>query len=249
MRNGSGAITVAGRRWAPLALLGLIGLLLAGPASADVGATVPAPDECISAGLAEPAILHPVEMRHAGVRPLTPHHFHSQGVQGSFLFSALPEGCVPGFVRTAGAQIQMQKRDDRSVWLNVGAHNGNMEQPGNGERNVELGFGPIHAWPSYLFNECVGAQGWLKVQVVITTKVKDGTTQKVVGESRYVLPAKVHGSCKLARLSKRETANYKEEWGGSGSGEERRVLWRDAICLLCMSWSGGDSMWRPSSVI
>lgn len=182
-----------------------------------IAAGAPVEQECISAGLAEPAVTHQPEMHHAGLRPLTPKHWHSQGIQGAFLFSAMPEGCVPELVRTAGAEIQMQKRSDRSVWINVGARNGNMEQPGNDARNVELGFGPIHAWPDYFFNECVGSKGWLKVRVILTPKVKNGATHEVVGESHYVLPVKVHGSCKLARRSKEETASYKEEWGNQGS--------------------------------
>ena len=180
-------------------------------------------NECVQAGLAKPQVLHQPAMHHAGLRPLTPRHWHSQGTWGWFLFLPLPEGCSPGVIRAVTGQLQMQKRSNRSVWINVGAKNGNLDwkSPNEEGRAVMLGYGPDHAWPDYLFNECIGGKGWLKVRGILTLKVKDGSTHEVVGESRYTFPVTVHGSCKLARISKRETAGYKEEWGGQGSGSLR----------------------------
>ncbi len=181
-------------------------------ASADVGPE----QQCLDAALARPELLHTITMHHAGLRPLTPHHWHSQGTSGWFQLPALPEGCAPAVVRAVAGQIQMQKRTDRRVWINVGAKNGNLNW--KGPQFVNLYAGPNHAWPDYVFNECTGGKGWLKVRGVLNVKAKDGGSHDVLDERRYTFPAVVHGSCQLARTSKRETAHYKEEWGDEGSG-------------------------------
>jgi hypothetical protein len=110
----------------------------------------------------------------------------------------------------------MQKRTGRSVWVNVGNRNGDINR--KGDEFFRLEAAPNHAWPDFVFNECVGGKGWLEVRGVLTVKVKDASTRKVLAEQRYTYPAHVYGSCRLARTSKRETANYQEEWGkGSGT--------------------------------
>jgi hypothetical protein len=178
--------------------------------------------ECIEPGLAAPQVSTPIVMHHAGLRPLTPRHYHSQGTTGWFQVAPLPEGCTTSIIRTVVGQVQMQKRSDRSVWINVGFNNGNINWKSN--EIFELASGPTHAWPDYLFNECVGGKGWLKVRGVLVVKVKDSVTRQVVGERRYTYPAEVHGSCQLARYSKKATAHYQEEWGGSGSESYRRAV-------------------------
>jgi hypothetical protein len=178
--------------------------------------------QCMATALARPQLLHTITMHHAGVRPLTPHHWHSQGTAGWFQLPALPEGCTPAVIRAVAGQIQMQKRTDRHVWINVGANNGNLNW--KGPEFVMLYAGPNHAWPDYVFNECTGGQGWLKVRGILIVKAKDASTREVLSESRYIFPAVVHGSCQLARTSKRETAHYKEEWGDSGSGTFGRLV-------------------------
>lgn len=200
--------------WRQLALvLGYcVGLL--SPAS---GATAAESQTCLEAGLAKPGVVQPLAMHHAGIRPLTPGRYFSQGTNGVFLFGALPNGCAPTYVRSMDTMLQIQRRTDRRDWINVGAKNGDAEQPGNNERHVRFSSSPNHAWPDYAFNECVGGKGWLKVRAVLMVKVKDGETHEVLDESRYVFPAKVYGSCKAARQSAKATEDYEEEWGG-GSG-------------------------------
>jgi hypothetical protein len=190
-------------------MIGIGGLV----ASGSSASTAVSEQECIAAGLARPQVLHPFEMHHAGIRPGTPRLWHSQGTSGHLLFQAMPESCAPNVVRTAHASIQMQKHNNRKRWINAGAKNGNMELPGNEERAVLVSYGPTHAWPDYLFNECVGGKGWLKVRVALVVQVKDGESHQAIQQRRYVFPVKVHGSCKLARYSKKATAHYKEEWG------------------------------------
>ncbi|HSS34287.1 MAG TPA: hypothetical protein VLL27_13505 [Solirubrobacterales bacterium] len=198
----------------------IIAGLLAGLTVSMTAPSARAEDElgqtCVEAGLARPGALHAIEMHRAGLRPGTPGHYHSQGVSGVLLFGALPEGCVPSVVRTATAQIQMW----RGRWVNVGARHGNMEAPGNSERATKLFAGPTHAWPSYVFNECGAGGKWLKVRAVVGLQVKDSSSHAVLGAQRYVWPVQVHGSCRLARISKKQTASYKEEWG-QGSGRVR----------------------------
>lgn len=118
-------------------------------------------------------------------------------------------------IRSVAGQIQMQKRTDRSVWINVGAKNSNIDW--KSPEFFSLVAGPDHAWPDYLFNEYVGGKGSLKVRGILMVRVKDASTRKVLAEQRFTYPAEVFGSCKLARISKQETAHYQEEWG-SGSG-------------------------------
>lgn len=196
-------------------------LLLAGMSPAGASAEEPAPglgSQCIAAGLVRPTLLHPMTMRHAGIRPLTPGRYHSQGLAGWLGFAAMPEGCAPAVVRSAAAQIQMQQSSNRRGWVNVGNRNGNMEVPGNEERATRVLWAPNHAWPDYLFNECSGGKGWLRVRAIVTALVKDGATQQRLGARRYVFPARVRGNCKAARASQQATADYQEEWdGGSGS--------------------------------
>ena len=199
-----------------LAALAVIAALLAGLAMSPAAPPARAIDggleqACVEAGLARPAVLHRIEMHHAGLRPGTPHHWHSQGTSGTLLFPALPEGCAPSVVRTAAAQVQLLRQ---GAWINVGGKHGNMESPGNGEAATKVFAGPTHAWPDYVFNECVGGQ-WLKARAIVWTRAKDSNTKALLGSQRYVWPVRVRGSCRLARISKEVTAGYQEEWGGS----------------------------------
>lgn len=181
-----------------------------------LGSSEPALEqECLAAGLVEPQIIHTPEMHHAGIRPLTPHLWHSQDIQGMFSLPAMPEGCAPSFNRTLSGQLQMQKASDRTRWINQGTPH-NPQALGNEAVRVQLSFGPTHAWPDYLFNECVGGGGWLEVRDVLTLRLRDGQTHQVIGQRRYIFSVQVHGNCRRARYSKKATAHYKEEWGGSG---------------------------------
>jgi hypothetical protein len=155
-------------------------------------------------------------MHRAGIRPLTPGHHYFQGTAAVLHFAALPASCTPEVIRASDAQIEMQLPGKR-VWANVAARNGIMWQPGNVDSSVKVFGGPNHAWPDYWFNECEGGH-WRKVRMVIMPRVRDSQSHRLLGESRYTFPVKVHGSCAEAHKSKRLTANYKEEWGdGSGS--------------------------------
>lgn len=196
------------------AILASFVVLFAAGASRALGSSEAAAErECIAAGLVRPQVIHSIEMHHAGIRPGTPRLWHSQGTSGWFQVSPLPEGCTASIVRAVVGQVQMQKRTDRGVWINVGAKHGNIDWKGS--EFFELFYGPNHAWPDYRFNECVGSQGWLKVRGILVVKVKDASSRQVISERRFTFSAKVHGSCKLARYSKKVTAHYKEEWGGS----------------------------------
>lgn len=213
------------RSAAAVATLGMLCALVGGSlsVSAALASSQPAratasaglEQDCIQAGLVRPSVFSKLAMHHAGVRPLTPHHYYSEGTSGWFQVAPLPEGCGSLVVRAVAGQIQMQKRTDRGVWINIGNKNGNTQR--KSDEFFKLAAGPSHAWPDYVFNECVGGKGWLKVRGVLDVKIKDASTRTVLAEQRYIYPAQVFGSCKLARISKRETAHYKEEWG-SGSG-------------------------------
>lgn len=194
-----------------------IGCTLTVSATADDSlVTLDQEQDCITAGLARPSLSQPLAMHRAGIRPLTPGRYYSQATRGVFLFPALPERCAPTYVRGLGSMLQMQRRTDRNEWVNVGANA--TEQPGNSERHVRFRSSPNHAWPDYMFNECVGGKGWLKVRAVLMVRVRHAETKQLLGEQRYVFPAKVYGSCKAARQSAKTTEDYEEEWGeGSGS--------------------------------
>jgi hypothetical protein len=228
--RASATLGSAIRSWRLVQLAGVLALvgssLTLAMSPAGAAGETPATSEaasleqtCLQAGLVRPTVFHAPAMHRAGIRPLTPHHHYSQGMSGWFQLAAMPEGCAPTYVRSLQANFQMQKASNRRVWINIGARNGNVENPpGNAEGVAEAFYGPNHAWPNYLFNECVGGKGWLKVRAVLMPKVKDGASHQLLGESRYTYPVKVYGSCKEARYSKRATATYKEEWGDTGSG-------------------------------
>lgn len=210
-------------------LVALLVLALVPAVSADEAGD----KECVAAGLAKPTVTKPVVMHHAGIRPLTPGRYFSQGTDATFLFQALPEGCA-AVTRSIGSMLQMQQRSDRQDWINAGAKNGVAEQPSNGERYVNFNAAPNHAWPDYMFNECVGGKGWLKVRAVLTLRVKSGDTHQLLGEQSFVFPGKVYGSCRAARASAKATENYQEEWG-DGSGSRRgRAADSQSMCVAAV---------------
>jgi hypothetical protein len=203
----------------------LVALLACLPGAAAATAT-PSPaseQECLQAGLAQPAIANPPVMYNAGIRPLTPGHWHSQSTFGGFHFAAVPESCAPEFVRAVAGQVQMQRQDDRRVWVNLGgrhAHGNIYNPPGNDEGITRVSATPNHAWPDFVFNECSGGKGWLKVRTIVITKVMSVSSHQVLEERSYAFSTKVRGNCKRAQISKRETASYQEE-RGKGSGRLR----------------------------
>ena len=152
---------------------------------------------------------------HSSAHP--PHLWHIQGVSGWFAVSPLPNGCASVAIRAVTGQIQMQKRTDRSVWLNVGAKNGNIRWKGT--QFFQLVYGPSHAWPNYLFNECVGGRGWLKVRGMSAHR-QDEEREHPQGARRTSLYIPSQGSRQLqvGLLQQTATAYYKNEWGNSGSG-------------------------------
>lgn len=196
--------------WGTLAALSVILLV---PVQAQAGDSLET--ECVQAGLARPEVLNPPAMYRAGIRPFTPHAHGSQTIWGMFLYSDMT-ACSPEFQRVSRGQVQMQKRGERSVWINDG-WNQNPFHLVNQEGRAQLAYGPNHAWPDYLFNECEDGKGWLKVRLVMTSKVRNSQTHEILAEDHYVIPVPVHGRCQAARFSKEATKDIKEEWeGGSG---------------------------------
>lgn len=217
----------------------VIGCWSAASATADDSmVTLDQEQDCIAAGLARPTVTHPLAMHRAGIRPGTPGRYLSQGTSGVFFFPALPEGCK-AYTRSMGSKLEMR----RGQWATIGTRNA--EQPGNGERYVTLSDGPTHAWPDYVFNECVGGKGWLKVRAVLMVRVRNAETKQLLGEQRYVFPAKVYGSCKAARQSAKATEDYEEEWG-AGSGTRRAGFFAAAeMKQLCIDLPLGQFARAP----
>lgn len=157
---------------------------------------IPGEAGCLEAGLARPTVVQPLTMHHAGLRPQTPKHWHSQGTSGWFQVAPLSEGCA-SVSRVVSGQIQMRQR---AAWVNVLAQNNKVSWKGS--EFFRLSASPTHAWPSYVFNECDAKGHWQKTRGIVTVAVKDTASREVFGSRRYVFPVKVHGSCKLARYSK-----------------------------------------------
>ncbi len=181
--------------------------------------TAPAADasdlkqECIDAGLAKPEVLNNPTMRRAGIRPLDPRHFHTQQIWGTFEYPAAP--CPENLVRISGGQLQMQKRNNRAVWINIPVRDkwNNPLYYGNQEGRTQLNYGPTHAWPDYLFNECTDGK-FQKVRDIIRNRIKDMQTGEFVSNTKeYILPVKVSGSCKEASASEQATKNLQATWG------------------------------------
>ena len=172
--------------------------------------------ECVEAGLAMPKVLSKPRMLHAGLRPGDPHHYHTQGITGGFMYPPLSCADEFGLVRTSRGQIQMESNDDgesKTIWRNQGPPN-NPRHLGNQDGLASLTYGPTHAWPDYLFNECTDGR-FKKVRVVFTNELSDEQTGKTVEEKRYILPVKVNGNCKAAQRSEQATKGLRSIWGDS----------------------------------
>jgi hypothetical protein len=168
-------------------------------------------EECIRAGLKRPKIEKPPVMDHAGIRPFTPHHYYIQNISGKFGYSLMPPGCGPLWERVSHGQIKMEKKGDPRTMIKLGAPN-NPVYIGNQKGESELNYGPSHAWPDYLFNECVDGR-FQRVQLLLTESLKNTRTHEVEAKRDFTINVPVHGSCAAAEESAEVTKGLRQNWG------------------------------------
>ncbi|HVV25467.1 MAG TPA: hypothetical protein VHC21_00335 [Candidatus Saccharimonadales bacterium] len=173
----------------------------------------PSKQECIRAGLEKPLVKKPLVMNHAGIRPFTPHHYYIQNISGEFEYSSMPIGCGPLWERVSHGQIKMGKRGDAETMIKLGPPN-NPVYIGNQEGESELNYGPSHAWPDYLFNECENGK-FQKTELTLTESIKNTQTHKVEAKRNFTLRIAVHGNCAQAKESEEATKDLRQNWGNS----------------------------------
>jgi hypothetical protein len=126
----------------------------------------------------------------------------------------LSDSCPPelNLLRKSDGQIQMQKRDNRKIWMNLGVK-GVLGSRNNEEERAQFTYGPTHAWPEYLFNMCNEKGQFQKVRIVFTNEMRDTETHQVVAHEKRMIPVGVQGNCAEALGSKERTKNIRATWG------------------------------------
>jgi hypothetical protein len=153
-------------------------------------------EQSCDTALAEPAIVHPLHMSQAGIRPYTGWR-HPQAAVGSLGYPGV--SCVND-MRAASGRIQ-SLRDGHwgPIWgQSVGSWAGS---EGGVSRIIVQ---PGHADPGYgyLFNDCIPGKGFHPVRIVLELMLKNRETKAVTGEKQYILNVPVNGNCKAALRSK-----------------------------------------------
>jgi hypothetical protein len=192
-------------------------------ASDDPNAASSLEQQCVSIGIAEPEIIHPLTMYEAGIRVFTPGMRGEEHVKGTFGIEQLPDGpapaldCTTEFHRLGGARLQMENPHNRDTWMTlykVGpSYSPNaVNADSNNIARIGLTWAPPHAWPSWIFNTCVGSEGWLRIREKLTLEMKNIQTGQIDGAATYTIPGLVKGSCAAARRSAHLTRNAKSQW-------------------------------------
>ena len=161
--------------------------------------------ECTDTILARPAIVHPLHMNQAGIRPFTGPR-HSQAVSGSLGY---PDASCTDDIRVASGRIQDFRNGRWSpIW---GQSVGSLI--GNDEGVSRIIVDPGHADPGYryLFNDCMPGKGFHPVRIVLSLMLKDRETKAIDDEEQYILHVPVRGNCDAARHSRQVAEKQMEE--------------------------------------
>lgn len=154
-------------------------------------------EQDIDLALAQPAVVNPLRMRQAGIRPYTGWHW-SQAVVGAVQY---PEIENPNLIRNASGRLQDFRK---GAWRFLyGGSPGGWQ--GNFGGASDVFSRPSHADPGYryLFNDCVPGKGFHPVRLILDLVVKDAETKDVIGDKEYIYPVPVQGNCAAARRSSR----------------------------------------------
>ena len=129
---------------------------------------------CIQEGLAFPTY-YDVKMVDPGHKPLNQQDLpYAQAINGKFNYPAAPDCVSIDYIRIAGGQLQQQSNHIPRIWVNIPNHfKWNPAFIGDNGGPSQLGYGPPHAYPAWLFDERIPGKGYGKVRDKLFELVRD----------------------------------------------------------------------------
>lgn len=169
-------------------------------------------EQCISAALVRPKVMHPLHMTRAGIWPHTGFR-GEQVVGGRLTYQKMPEDCAARYARVSTGRLQMVRR---GRWVSICGNCVGWSDQGGG--TMRLLFAPPHPDASAnapAYNSCSPHGTFHKVRIWVVNMLKrpaTGTTEAV--SEKWSFPVTVRGNCADAALSTKRVHALQHELYG-----------------------------------